>query len=285
METFKNSPSVNTDLAWNKLLTRFKQDGLVPQKKVLQSAPGYPVWIKWAATFLLLIAAGSFYYLGFMRTGGDQMLALRNGGEDVTLVKTLDDGSVVYLANNTQLSLPRHFDTDERRVRLQGEAFFDVSHDPMQPFRIEASNALIEVMGTSFSVKTFSEGQLEVYVEEGLVRVNLGGDQEVPVMVTAGEVLQVDGQQYQKAPANDLLLAMWRHDRMHFKDESLENILRVINRNYNVSLMLQDPALGKRQLTVTFFNNSLSTITELICLSMNLEARNQSDSSILLVPR
>ena len=281
----KQASGVDTGQAWIKLRARLEQDGLLPQEaqqNVRRNVFMQPAWVKWAATLLILVAAGSMIFLGIGKRQHDNFLALSNGTDQLTLVKTLADGSIVYLADNSVLNYPPAFDATERIVRLSGKAYFDVTHNPSQPFKVEAGNSVIEVLGTAFSVNIINSNLVEVFVEEGLVRVSLGKNNEKTVLVAPGEVLHLDGNDFSKTQANDLLLSLWRQDRMHFKDENLSNILNVINRNYDASLQLDDDFPGDRQLTVTFFNNSLPTIIELLCLSLNLEAIAQADSTIIL---
>lgn len=274
---------MDTSKAWNKLKARLEEDGLITDAIPEAKVRSFPLWMKLAASVLLLVAAGTMIFLGIANRDTNQYMAISNGSENLTLVKTLEDGSVAYLADNSTLSLPSAFSPDERRVIVKGEIYFDVAHNPVQPFRVEAGNTLIEVLGTSFSVKTISNDQLEIFVESGLVKVNAGKNETV--LLEAGDLMKIQGQGYSKTKSNDLLLALWRQQRMHFKDEKLADILNVINSNYNTSLVIQDDTVSQRQLTVTFFNNSLPTIVELLCLSMNLQAHTQTDSSIILTPR
>lgn len=283
MKTIQRTAEPDTDQAWMRLKARLDQEGLIPAQQPAGSSSLAP-WMKYAASFLILVVAATMLYLARDKQPEADFLALTTGPEELTLVKTLTDGSVIYLADQTSFSYPEHFDAAERRVKVQGEAFFEVAHDAEHPFRVEAGNALIEVVGTSFNVKTTGDNDVEVFVQEGLVRVKVGADQLDTVMVAAGQVLHLKDNSYYKT-SGDLLIAMWRQNRMHFKDENLANILQVLNRNYNAQLQVQDPALATRQLTVTFFNNSLPTIIELLCLSLNLETHTQPDSSVVLVSK
>lgn len=283
MKTTPRIAEPNTDQAWSQLKARLEREGLIPEKEPVRTFSFAP-WMKVAASALILIVAATMLYVYRDSPAQSGYQALTTGSEDQTMVKTLADGSVVYLADHTSFSYPEQFDASERRVKVQGEAFFEVAHDAGHPFRVEAANALIEVVGTAFNVKTFGENQLEVFVEEGLVRVKVGAELADTVLVGAGEVLHLKDNSYYKT-SGDLLIALWRQNRMHFKDENLSDILKVINRNYQARLQLQDPNLGQRQLTVTFFNNSLSTIVELLCLSLNLESTTQPDSSVVLVSK
>lgn len=277
--------SVDTDLAWKKLHNRLEEEGLLPEEQVKALPQAFPIWMKWAASFLLLIAAGSIFYFFFPREKSVELLATTNEMTNQTLVKFLEDGSVIYLASYSSVEYPLAFPEKERRIRMAGEAYFEVEHNPDKPFRVDLGNAIVEVLGTSFNIKKLGEKDFDLFVEEGLVQVEIRGLVREKVLVEPGEVLSVRESAYSKTRNNNLELTLWRQNRMHFKDESLENVLAVINRNYHSSLLLGEPTLADRQMTVTFFNNSLPTIVELISLSMNLDARVQPDSSIVFTSR
>lgn len=87
--------------------------------------------------------------------GGDSCsLLTEENREKPILVKTLEDGSVVYLAQESTLKYPEHFAEDKREVNLQGEAFFDVAKKPEQAFTIETARVRVEVLGTAFNVRS-----------------------------------------------------------------------------------------------------------------------------------
>ena len=61
---------------------------------------------------------------------------------------------------------------------------------------------------------------------------------------------------------------------MQFKDEPLRHILDVLNRNFNTNFELADPATGNHKLTVMFDHETAATMTELICMTLNLKSQN-----------
>jgi transmembrane sensor len=273
----------DTEQAWKKLHCRLENDGLLSETGHI-SFSRYPLNLKWAAAFLILIVTAGLVYI--YSSGSNAVdYYLLTATEDATLVRTLQDGSVVYLASGSVLSLPEEFAKAERRVKVAGQAFFDVTHDPVKPFRIEAGEMLIEVLGTAFNIVSERKGHLELFVQQGKVSVAVGKAPGKTVIIEPGEFLVVDGNEYNLSQAPEFMLTFWRHDKIHFKDESLENILKIVNRNYNANILLFDQQIAKRQLTVTFSGNSLQTVVELICVSMNLNSEVMADSSIVLTPR
>ena len=225
-----------------------------------------PVWVKWAAGIAMIMTIASISFFSLMRNGSE-LISLKTGTEANTLVQTLKDGSVIYLANNTTFTYPEQFSSRERKVSLEGEAFFDIYPNPSKPFLIETEKAIIEVLGTAFNVKSAKNDQFELTVERGKVRVTLKSDPSQSTIVLPGEKITTTGNQLHKAKTDNPLFAAWKKQRMQFKDESLINIINVINKNYNSKIQLQSNGLNERKLTVTFYNNSLETITKLICLS------------------
>lgn len=86
---------------------------------------------------------------------------------------TLSDGSSVLLQPNSKLSYPSEFKNDKREVFLTGEAFFEVSKNPLKPFYVYSNEVVTRVYGTSFRVIAY-EGQenVEVMVKTGKVKVS-----------------------------------------------------------------------------------------------------------------
>jgi ferric-dicitrate binding protein FerR (iron transport regulator) len=129
-----------------------------------------------------------------------------------------------------------------------------------------------------------NSNQFELVVERGKVRVTLRNDPSQTQIVLPGEKISTSNNHLVKVINNNTAYFSWKTQRMQFKDESLSNIINVINKNYKTSIQLQNQLLGERKLTVTFYNNSLKTITELICLSLNLEVEETPDSTIIIKP-
>lgn len=119
IETERNKRK--TDRAWNTLYQRLDEEGLLSSRPA--SPFRSPAWKRGvaAAAVALLCLLVSVTYLN--RSGQDtdpNLLTRQNSETATTLVTTLEDGSVVYLAGNTSLKFPEHFSSDRRKVSLQG---------------------------------------------------------------------------------------------------------------------------------------------------------------------
>lgn len=281
LNKYSDNKTPDTRKAWNKLYTRLGEERLLPVngsvKRIYTSK-----LLRAAAMALILVAAGTIIYIVTIRSPKAEMVHVQTNNEGNTLITTLNDGSVIYLAQNSLFSFPKEFEPKTRNVKLNGEAFFDIAPDPGKPFIIETENAFIKVLGTDFNVKTTNGSNFELLVDHGKVKVTLKSNPLEQQLVVAGEKITSVNDNFIKSKRTPADALTWYSKRMQFKDETLENIISVINRNINAIFVIADKETGKRRLTVTFNNDSLSTMTELLCLTLNLKSETKNDSILLL---
>ena len=270
-----------TDQAWAQLYTRLEQDGLL-DKPISGTQIPYRIGpMKWAAAIIILcVSVATAIFLGQERTPETTLLTLHNNEASTTLVTTLEDGSIVYLADNSQLSYPEHFQREKREVSLLGNALFDVSGNKERPFLIETEQARIEVLGTSFNIKSSDKSAFELAVRRGLVKVTLKKNGE-QTLVKAGQTVSLFSNRLQVAPTQDNEQFSDYTRRIQFKDERLGDILHVINLEYPM-MPLKD--LENRRLTVSFYNNSPATMAELICAALKLKCTQQNNIWMISEP-
>ena len=234
-----------------------------------------------AAAVALLCLLVSVVYLNRTEREADRNLLTRQNSETTTtLVTTLEDGSVVYLAGNTSLQYPQHFSSDRREVSLQGNALFDVAGNRARPFVIETEDTRIEVLGTAFNVKSSGSSPFELSVQRGEVKVTLKKSGQ-DIHVKAGETVTLLSRKLQLSTTPDPGQFARYTERIRFKDEMLGNILRVIN-SQNPGIRLETtPELQNRTLTVTFSNDTPEDMAELICLALNLKKTEKNNTITL----
>lgn len=274
--------TVHTDQAWHELYSRLEQDNLIPargQKRLMR-----PVFAGMAAAIAVLCLCGALGIWLLNDWGTDErLLSLKNGPEDNTLVTTLEDGSIIYLAQDATLSYPEHFEADKRLVKLDGNALFDVSGNKQRPFLIETKYTTIEVVGTAFNVKNNGKNDFELSVQRGLVKVTRLDNGESS-FVKAGETVILNKNLFLKSPTSDMDQFARYTERIQFKDETLANIVRVINRMSSQPVQLSSSELENRRLTVSFYDNSPAAMTELICLALGLTSEQKEDTLVISAP-
>ncbi len=280
MDYSRIDKQVDTDKAWVKVYERLRSDGLLTREEETRRVFAVPGWVSYAAVFMAIMMVGSMSYFLINNLRSTRLLTLETGADNCTFVQTLGDGSVVYIANNSVLNYPVIFSEGQRKVYLSGEAFFDVFAKSDQPFVIETSQALFEVLGTAFNLRSYDD-DFELIVEEGFVRVTLRDMPGQSEIVGEWEMLTGLSYSMKKSSVIDRTYLSWRTNRMQFKDETLENVASVISKNLNVNIGFENDALKERRMTATFYNNAINTITEVISLSMDIDYEILPDSSIL----
>lgn len=281
MEGFKNTGSIHTREAWDKLNTRLQDENLIPaQEAGAKNRLGNNL-LRIAAAVLILLGIAAVVYMNMNRKPAIDVIRLNTANETNTLVKTLADGSVIYLAQNSLFSFPGEFTSASRNVELKGEAFFDIMPDPGKPFIVETGEALIQVLGTAFNMNTKIGDGFELFVDRGKVKVTLKKDPSHSEMVIAGEKIFTVKNSLVKSKHTASDATSWYKQRMHFKDEKLQDIITVLNRNFNTNFVLADNEIGKHRLTVTFQNETAGTMTELICVALNLKSQTINGSVVL----
>ena len=164
------------------------------------------------------------------------VLEIPNGGE---FQVTLADGTKVCLNAGTKLTYPIAFVGKERRVRLEGEGYFEVKRDENKPFIVEINGMEVKVLGTSFNLRSFAadnrstatliSGKIEVKTSSR--RVELSPNQQADLWVGENklDVREVDAAVY----------SAWTKGRFVFRRERLETILDDVSRWYNVTVFYE----------------------------------------------
>ncbi|MBE0653426.1 MAG: FecR family protein, partial [Bacteroidales bacterium] len=189
------------------------------------------------------------------------------------------------------------FNSQYRDVRLEGEAFFEVTSNTQIPFRVWAKRSMIQVFGTSFNVKAYQdEGILETTVVEGLVKVfpiAEKADEEKPIALSAEQQVTVSDAWISEklttvgsndaldAEANKLVISgvnvvsgistesviYWKEDKWVIKSETLKDLSLKIERRYNVKIHLNDPVIETYIFSGVIRDESLEQVLRAISAS------------------
>ena len=158
-------------------------------------------------------------------------------GEKLQL--TLPDGTRVWLNSVSELEFPEQFDTEERLVKLTGEAFFEVEKDPSRPFKVLAGGTVTTALGTSFNINTKASSGVNVSLHTGRVKV------EAPliaegVFLDPGRELQYDAHQERITVNgfNPSAVMGWKDGRLIFTESTLPEAVRLLEDWYGVKIHL-----------------------------------------------
>lgn len=167
------------------------------------------------------------------------ILEVPRGGEYELI---LADGTHVWLNADSRLRYPAHFGKKERRVYLEGEAYFQVAKDSACPFRVESVAQTVEVLGTEFNVSAYSDDEgVYTTLVEGRVAVTASRSGEYSVL-RPGQQAWVNGQAITVNEVNIHQVVDWKNGMFVFDDQNLETILRKVVHWYDVEVFFRNQA-------------------------------------------
>lgn len=155
----------------------------------------------------------------------------------------LEDGTEVWLNAESKLHYPQRFAEDERRVELEGEAFFHVAKDAARPFIVQSGTAETRVLGTEFNFRSYPQESRHVTLVSGSVIVS-DSRKENNLQLKPGEDVTLDENDGllvpRKADVNEF--TAWKEDLFCFREEKLIDIMKAIGRWYNLEIVFTDEA-------------------------------------------
>lgn len=197
-----------------------------------------------AAAAVLSLLVGGYYYRESrnLRQQGAQWLAVAvPPGQHVRMA--LADGTDVWLNAGTRLEYPALFTEDTRRVRIDGEARFDVAHDARHPFVVETFAADVKVLGTEFNVAADKMcGTFSTALFEGSVEVRDRITDAAVVLQPNQKVRLVDGKLV-TVPIEHPEDYLWTEGYINFKGHTVREILDKYRHVYGVAIRLENVTL------------------------------------------
>ena len=172
------------------------------------------------------------------------------------------DGTKVYINSDSKLRYPKKFALNTREVYLEGEAYFVVAKNKNRPFIVNLSGPAIHVLGTSFNVQDYPENKdIVVCLDEGNINLTLPTEKKYPVQPGERLVYNKDNQQCTISKMNDMQrLSMWKQNVIVFKDTPLPEVIKILNRWYNVEFKVEDENVLKYVYTLTSDNTLLEKV-------------------------
>ncbi|MCQ2219977.1 MAG: DUF4974 domain-containing protein [Prevotella sp.] len=159
---------------------------------------------------------------------------------------TLSDGTHVWLNSETTLTFPSRFE-NERKVTVSGQAFFDVTHNGL-PFRVECSRGVINVMGTTFDVRDYANDMTQVTLVSGSVEYTSTSSSK---MLAPGEQIrhEISTASPTVCNVNTHQYTAWKDGLIYFYEQRLEDVMKEIERIYDVHISFDDAYLLDRLFT------------------------------------
>ncbi len=166
----------------------------------------------------------------------------------------LPDGTMAYLNAGSKLMYPTVFGEKTREVVLIGEGYFEVAHNPEQPFVVKINDLSVVALGTIFNISAYPADKIvetmlvqgkvvlrdnssNIYKKDFVLKPNDLATFNRETLVTTSR--QVDASQY----------VAWHKGILNFQSADLNDIIIKVERYYNIKLLLENPMLGTRSIT------------------------------------
>lgn len=228
----------------------------------------WPSFLRIAASVALLLTIGWVVYM--TQTSEAELIwtaKATQAGEKLTV--QLSDGTVVKLNADSRLEFPESFGSDERGVKLIGEAYFDVARDTERPFTIETGEIVTTVLGTSFNVAAYpEEAEIAVAVVTGKVQVEsfskINQDMEDTELVHLTPNKQAvfirESKELLVTPFDMEQAIGWKEGIIVFQSASEKEVMEQLERWYGVTIQVGTSGNRDWDLTARFNNQSLEEV-------------------------
>ena len=237
-----------------------------------------------AASIALLLSVTSIYLINYKL---DPNLAFvesisPNGVRSKII---LPDGTLVNLNAGSTLFYPSEFKGKQRRVILDGEAYFEVTKDKKHPFLVDAGEINVKVLGTHFNVKAYSDDE-EVITSlvEGSVSINKKDTEGKGIILQPNQqaIYERSKETINVHEVKAELFAFWKKGGYYFDGETLQDIVRSFERGFNVSVEIQSEELKNEVFSGVFDREeSLHQILDIIKKHRNFDYKTNADNVVI----
>ncbi|MBK7407861.1 MAG: FecR domain-containing protein [Saprospirales bacterium] len=248
-------------------------------QKEMHATPAAPARIiriprVWRVAASLLLLVGAMAAATLFLPGVRSQLQQAFYGGNTFQTYTLSDGSEVMVNAYSQFKFPDTFEEGERRVYLEGEAFFKVKSNPAHPFIVQTPRGQVRVTGTKFNVRAYAKEDFEeVFLQSGRVMYQAGQELDaVKLNPKERVVLEKSAQALQTYSDPDAIPLYWVEGRLNFRNTRFEEILPVMEQYFHVKFDVENvrPYLHCRH-TFNLSGLSLRESLDLIKAVANIE--------------
>lgn len=254
---------VRTTLMFRKIMEKIIADESMTS--ISQPHRLIPNWLKIAAAILIpLFLTNAIIWFIFEKPNNNiawQEVFVPRGEKQQVIFQ---DGTRIWLNSDTKLKYPVEFSGNQREVKLEGEAYFEVKKNSKKPFFVRLNNLSVKVTGTSFNVKAYrDEKVITTTLDEGKVSLLTNqNNEDVEYSLKSGQ------QAFYSKATSDINIqkseigqnSNWKAKKLIFKDTPLLEVVKVLERWYNVKFIIMDQGLSTYTYTINFKNEPLQNV-------------------------
>ncbi len=236
-------------------------------------------WKAVAAVFIgLLLTTGYFTWKTL------QPVKIHTAYGEIRTIE-LPDHSLVTLNANSTISFNKDWeDSKLREIRLEGEAFFDVSDLSgaiHKPFVVRTGNVKVEVLGTSFNVDNRHE-KTTVVLKSGKVRLAFKGKDQQDMLMEPGEKVSYTDNQITKSRIEVSHYTSWKNKKWKFDNTPLRDIIKQLQDNYGLKVILQDTSLASKTMSGTLSSINKEVLLNGISTVLGLHIEKVDEHTIVI---
>jgi transmembrane sensor len=219
--------------------------------------------IPWAiaASIALLIGLGIFKKSFSSADNPEKILVCQTLVREMKNI-TLSDGTVVHLNANSTLKIPEKFAANNRKVSLEGEAYFEVAKDSLRPFTIQTKKSETTVLGTKFNLSAYTKEPTTLTLDEGKVSFKDKKNKTKFLIVLPNEQVVLDDESLVKTTVNTKYFKGWMNNTLYFNNESFLEIANKIERIYGVTIYIKKHQLKNQIYKGEFENPEIGTLLD-----------------------
>ena len=207
-----------------------------------------------AAAVAVILLAGGVTTVSLSKRLAQPLTVITHLGERSQVV--LPDGTKVWLNSASSVEYVAPFFSRERRVKMDGEAYFEVQHDAQAPFVVSTNGLDIKVLGTRFNIRNDdNDHRITTVLLEGAVKAYASGDEKAAVRLRPSQQLVFDtrtgAMRLTDEPSADRSIN-WIDGRFCFEHDTFAEIVAELKRYYNVDIRFMDDALRSERFSGDF---------------------------------
>lgn len=269
-QTMSMPSTLDKEIVEKNLQEIYRKIGYKPSTLSLFYRKIKPILLIAALWIIPLVSLPTILYFFISEFRSQQVTLSVNKGEKVQML--LPDSSKVWMNADTKINYTTAYNIGDRSIELDGEAFFEVKHNAKLPFRVKSTNMNVEVLGTSFVIRDYKQDPTSYTVlKEGSLQVitNLGTTLLQPNEKIEYNRLTKQYSHQKSVDANDY--TAWIDNILRFEGESFEQMIKTMERIYNVTIVIQTEKLKGYRFTGTVPNNGVESILKCIALSVPIQ--------------
>ena len=250
--------------------------------KVVNMSPRR-LWLQAVAAAVIVLLGATFLFRNSFQNEMEWKIVEANSE-----IKELQlaDGSKVWLNAGSTLSYPVEFSATDRPIKLNGEAFFEISKDVNRPFQVTTDRTTVTVLGTEFNVRDIAdEKTFEVAVQEGKVQVQKNKSiQKVILVKNEKAIFNEKNDSLEKVNDKNLNAISWKRKSLKFQNTTLEYALSTLEDQFKIRVSLKNKSLEKCSVSARYKTTTpIFEILKDLTSNQNIEVKKVSETEYDLI--